>query len=375
MKKILVLFMSCLTLIAMAAPVSAEVQGGAFTFSPFFGGYVFDGTQHLNAAIAPGFRAGYNFTKNWSLEGGFTYVPLSSTNALVTTKGDQYNLRGELLYHLMPENRLVPFLALGGGWSKTVNFFGDNADATLNYGGGVKYFINDWMALRGDVRHILSFHGSELGAGGNWSNIEYNFGLSFQIPLPKAAPPVAKVEEAAPPAPEPPPAPAPAPPPPPAPAPAPGAATGPSELVLPGRLATPAPPPSAAVPEPVAPPAPPAWEGPTSWVAEKTEPPPGKVMVTGFKVVQNSLEIKATGRCIYQAYTLAQPSRLVIDIANGLNGFRDTRIQISRIGIEAVRMEDNSDFLRIILDSAQENLLPYRIEEMENGLKVIVTKP
>ena len=364
MKKTFLALIVLITAFIMASPVCADVQKGAITVSPFLGGYLFDGIQHLEGSLAPGLRLGYNLTKNWGVEGQFTYVPLHSTYASVTHTGDQYNLRGDLLYHFMPESQFVPFVALGGGWSRSTKFFGpENDDATLDYGAGVKYFITDWIALRGDVRHIISFHTSKEGATDNWQNVEYNVGISFQIPMKKAATPIAKVEEAkaAPmvikPAPAAPPA------------------TGPYELLLPGRLPSgsgQAPAPEAESAEgPAA-----GWEGLTSWMAEKTDVPEGKILVVGYKVVDNSLEIIATDKVKnYKVYTLAQPSRLVIDITDGLNGFRTNSILIRRLGIATVRMEDTPDYLRIILDAAQENLLPYRIEETEKGLKVIVTKP
>jgi len=36
----------------------------------------------------------------------------------------------------------------------------------------VKYFIRDWLALRGDVRHVLAF-------GSVHSNLEYTVGVTF----------------------------------------------------------------------------------------------------------------------------------------------------------------------------------------------------
>lgn len=369
MKKILLPMIILVTAVLTSSPALAEVREGAFTISPFVGGYTFDGVQHINTNVAAGLRFGYNLTKNWGVEALFSHVPVRSTNAFNTAKRDQYGVRGDILYHFMPESRLVPFVALGDGWSKTVTTNLDNDDATLAYGGGVKYFLTDWLALRGDVRHIFSFHPSDQWKDNYWQNVEYTAGLTFQFDMPRPATPAVKeampVEEVKPPIPAPvevipPPVPAPA--------------SGPDEVILPGRLPSPQAPVPAPVPEPI--PAPVhIWEGPTSWRAEKTEVPEGKILVTGFKIVQNSLEIIATGHCYYHVYTLAQPSRLVIDITNGLNGFRDNRIQINKIGISAVRLEDNPEFLRIILDSAQENLLPYRIEEIESGLKVIVTKP
>ena len=51
------------------------------------------------------------------------------------------------------------------------------------------YFLNDWVALRGDVRHILSFHSSKFGAGNYWSNYEYTAGVTFQFGGTRAAVP------------------------------------------------------------------------------------------------------------------------------------------------------------------------------------------
>jgi Outer membrane protein beta-barrel domain/AMIN domain len=378
MNKTLLPLILLVTAFLTSSPAFAEVQGGAFTFSPFVGAYTFDGVQHLQTNVSTGLRYGYNLDEHWAGEVQFTYVPLETTNAAITGKGELYGVGANLLYHFMPKNRLVPFVVLGGNWlSSTVAGHTESDRASLDYGVGLKYFLNDFVALRVDARHIFSFHRSHplTGSVDYWQNAEYNAGLSFQFGAPPPATPVLKAEAPAPEPVEMKPAPAPEPVEmKPAPAPAPPPAHGPDEMLLPGRLPSPPSAPPAPAPEPAPAPAP-AWEGPNSWQAEKTVAPEGKILVTGFRIVQNSLEIRATQRFYYQIYTLAQPSRLVIDINNGLNGFRDNRIDINKIGISALRLEDNPDFLRIILDAAQENLLPYRIEELEKGLKVIVTTP
>jgi outer membrane beta-barrel protein len=374
MRKSFLALSALVTALVMSSPAGAEVRGGEITLSPFVGGYVFDGVQHMNASVATGLRLGYNLTNNWGVEGQFTYVPIESIISSDADKGYQYSLRGDVLYHLMPESRLVPFLALGGGWSlidkRSVS---PNQDATLDYGAGVKYFLNDMVALRGDVRHIFSFHPHTPNQKGVWENVEFTVGLALQFGMPQSAAPVVEVEkpreEVTAPAPVPvemKPAPALVLPP----------AVGANEIILPGRLASPKASAAAPVPERVPVPPAPVSEGPTSWLAEKTDVPEGKIMVTGYKIVENALEILATERIRdYKVYTLVQPSRLVVDIKNGLNGFRANSILINRVGITTVRMEDGSDYLRIVLDAAEENLLPYRIEETEKGLKVIITKP
>src|ERR1700681_1173311 len=98
------LLLALLVAALTATPVFAQVQGGAFTASLFDGGYTFDGNQPLKTNFAKGVRLGYNLTGNWGIEGQFTYVPLQSTLAGVQNQGEQYSLRGDLLYHFMSES-------------------------------------------------------------------------------------------------------------------------------------------------------------------------------------------------------------------------------------------------------------------------------
>ena len=164
--------------LAMGSTAFADVRAGAITVSPFVGGYTFDGVQQVETNAATGIKVGYNVTKNWGVEGQFSYVPLRSTNAAAPNSGEQYGARLDVLYHFLPDGKFSPFLALGGGWS-LIDYYVDNQDATLAYGGGFKYSINKWIALRTDVRHIFSFHLERQGSF--WSNFEYTAGLTFQL--------------------------------------------------------------------------------------------------------------------------------------------------------------------------------------------------
>jgi OOP family OmpA-OmpF porin len=88
----------------------------------------------------------------------------------------------------MPDSRLVPYVAAGlGGITLEDNPDGSNTNPLYNYGGGVKYFLNDNVALRGDVRHMVTFDD-------HYNNLVYAVGLTFQFPtkqevVPVAAPP------------------------------------------------------------------------------------------------------------------------------------------------------------------------------------------
>ncbi len=172
--------MTFAALCIMAAPVAAGERAGALSLSPFVGGYTFDGVEHLRSAPVYGLRIGYDLTKNWEVEivGDYqatkrTQGTHSSINAL--------SYRLDILYNLMPDGPLVPYLAIGGGGITKGHGSsyqgGSNTDATANAGLGLKYFLTDSIALRGDARQLFIFenHNSIMY---NW---EYTAGLTFLI--------------------------------------------------------------------------------------------------------------------------------------------------------------------------------------------------
>lgn len=183
-----------LLVIALSAPAMAEIRPGAFSVSPFAGGFLFEGNQDLKHKPVYGLRLGYDFTKNWGAEAVFDYVDTKYKTTDANT--DVYNYRVEGLYHFMPESKLVPFLAVGAG-GMTIDYRDDTSDKTraaLAYGAGLKYFLTDWLALRGDVRHVLAF-------GSVHNNLEYALGLTFYFggskPAPVAREPKPMAEEKA----------------------------------------------------------------------------------------------------------------------------------------------------------------------------------
>lgn len=207
MKRILSCISFCAFLLC-AGSGFAEIRPGAFTLSPFIGGYTFDGAQHIETAPVYGIRGGYDFTKNWGAEAVFDYAATDTTGS----NGNNlnfYRYGADALYHFMPDQKLVPFIAAGFG-GRTIDYsaaeISDRTHALFDYGAGLKYFITKNMALRGDIRHLIVFDNTQ-------NNLEYGMGLTFLFGAEKPAPvPVA------PPPPPPAPKPAPIPPPPPAPA-------------------------------------------------------------------------------------------------------------------------------------------------------------
>ena len=160
-------------MLAVAATGHAQVKAGAFSVSPFIGGYTFEGNQDLKSTLVYGLRGGYNFTKNWGVEGFFSYLNSESKSLAGNPGMKVYSYGVEGLYHFMPENRLVPFLAVGvGEMSYRSDVLGDRNKIMADYGAGLKYFLTENVALRADVRHVLPFND-------RFNDLLYTFGIHF----------------------------------------------------------------------------------------------------------------------------------------------------------------------------------------------------
>jgi OOP family OmpA-OmpF porin len=161
--------MVCLLFIARTA--AAEIRPGAVSLSPSIGGYVFDGDQCLEDNVAYGLGLGYHFDEHWATELGLNYISTESDRNGCNEDVYLYHMDG--LYHFMPSERLVPFIAAGVGG---IIFDPDKAhsdhDLAANYGAGLKYFLTENVALRGDVRHVISFSETQ-------NNLLYTVGFTF----------------------------------------------------------------------------------------------------------------------------------------------------------------------------------------------------
>lgn len=200
MKKRTALLMSIAALCITAAPVAAGEREGAFSISPFVGGYTFDGVQHLETAPLLGLRLGYDLTRNWGVEAVGHYLETDGTHSDRSINSLSY--RADILYNFMPDGPLVPYLAAGGGGityghgidGLKINHR-TNTDATINGGMGLKYFLTDSIALRGDARQLFILKSSD-SPHYNWeytAGITILFGGNRTAPVavqPPPAPPV-----------------------------------------------------------------------------------------------------------------------------------------------------------------------------------------
>lgn len=183
MKKVLNKILPAILLVTLATPGFAENREGAFTLSPFVGGYVLDKATPFESRPIFGLRAGYNFTENLGAEAMFGYS-LSETKLSQGSAGsketDLYQYGVDVLYHFMPKSNIVPFVEVGGGVThfkvpSTPSIGHPYYIGQVNYGAGVKYFVNPDVALRADVRHAILVQ----DAANN--NLEYAVGLTFNF--------------------------------------------------------------------------------------------------------------------------------------------------------------------------------------------------
>lgn len=111
----------------------------AWTLTPMVGYQVFDGGLDLSDDVSFGLALGYNLTSNWALELDLRYTPSETDfQGMKNQDVDIWTLSGNVLYHFLPEQRLVPYLAAGAG---VVIYDADGADSNdedymASWGGG-----------------------------------------------------------------------------------------------------------------------------------------------------------------------------------------------------------------------------------------------
>ncbi|MBA4372041.1 MAG: hypothetical protein C0402_04185 [Thermodesulfovibrio sp.] len=165
MIRLILILMTVLFAASVPALATAEIREGSFELSPFIG-YALPGHDFDDRPVY-GLRAGYNFTKNWGLEGALEYI---------NHVGELYH--ADVVYHFTPEQAFNPFLFAGVGAAHVRKESG--TDVMGNFGLGFKYSLTDKIAFRTDVRDVFTdFHSVVATAG-----LTFTFGGK----TPKAAP-------------------------------------------------------------------------------------------------------------------------------------------------------------------------------------------
>jgi OmpA-OmpF porin, OOP family len=169
-------------MMAMPGAVSAGERAGAVGVSLGAGVHVFDNQQDIRKDALGTLGLGYGITDRLATEivfgfGGFDHKYFDREHCCCSEDDVRaYMLRGEALYHFRPEGKLVPFIAAGiGGVRVEGDHYADDEYFTLNYGAGVKYYVSDNIAFRGDARHVYApedYHNNFSATVG----LHFNFG-------------------------------------------------------------------------------------------------------------------------------------------------------------------------------------------------------
>jgi len=177
----------------------AEIRENSFSLTPQMGGYVFEGNQdirNVKNGITYGLGVGYNFSENFGAE--FVYDTLDARTRSTKENVDGYLVHLDALYHFRFDSeripipyieRLTPYIAAGIGMiNLDPSYLNVDNSFLVNYGVGLKFFLTDYLALRGDVRHVLTLdemYNNLLYTGG----LEFVFGGVKKVKTPPPPPP------------------------------------------------------------------------------------------------------------------------------------------------------------------------------------------
>lgn len=168
MKQWIITLVLCLApFTSLATEANQTSQAGRFYVNPMVGGLQMESSAY-DPEVNYSLGGGYNYNANLSSEFRASYAQEKSG-----PDGDVQTFTLGALYHLLPEQRLVPYLAAGIG-VLTVDQEGDDNDhhLQLNYGAGLKYFLNQDWAVNTELRHLLATSGEP-------NNLLYSAGVVY----------------------------------------------------------------------------------------------------------------------------------------------------------------------------------------------------
>lgn len=128
--------------------------------TPMISYFDFDSGRGLDEGVAPGLGIGWQLSDRWTIEG---VAHIGDADAAGGGETDFGQYRADLLYALGNLNGWVPYAAVGIG---LVDFDvpelvtqNNGLDAQGNFGLGIRRFVTDELAVRGDVRGFSNFDG------------------------------------------------------------------------------------------------------------------------------------------------------------------------------------------------------------------------
>lgn len=177
--------------------------------TPTLGGLIVDSEQGVDSAPMYGLKFSYDHigsTMADSLGVELTGNYLSSSTSKGGQKASAYLFRTDAIYSIGPRNKWVPYLVVGlGGLFLDKNGTRDNSPL-FNYGMGIRYFYEDYLAFRFDARQLFVY--DAIATSNDYevsTGVTYYFGKERKKPvppkpkpttLPKAVPIISETEAA-----------------------------------------------------------------------------------------------------------------------------------------------------------------------------------
>lgn len=194
-----VLGIACIIFSSMTCTmVSAQEPELSYFITPYVGYMWFDNDQDVDDAPAYGLRLGYNFTKYFGLETSVEYIntDYDTNNDSRSVNIGNYRLDG--IFNLLPDSQLVPFVfaGIGGQYIDYPSGTHDRNAATVNYGAGLKLFLDESTALRADIRQVHIFQ--NIDDMDDRRDIEATLGVTYYFGGPYAEPAPEPVAQATP---------------------------------------------------------------------------------------------------------------------------------------------------------------------------------
>jgi outer membrane beta-barrel protein len=155
---------------------------GSFTVTAYAGGYSFD---HKSNSFAAGGRLGYYVFDFVEVEGGVSWTHVRRPAEIVESlfglslEAEDFHM---LFYEMnvnvkaLPGRQLVPYGTVGVGSS----ILRGTTEPSLNYGGGIHFFVKKRTALRWEFRTYHFDSGSENARRSN-TNFMFTLGTTFLL--------------------------------------------------------------------------------------------------------------------------------------------------------------------------------------------------
>jgi len=168
----------------MVASLSfANTANYSYEVTPMIGGVLPEGNLDIENHLTYGLRVGINLENAIFGQFELGYDRSSSVDYDASTLDTSFNrYYGNFIkeYKMTPESALYALIGIGYEDVKNEQF--DNKNSMFaQYGGGVKYWMNENFALKAEVRHAIKAHSGD-------NNLFYSLG--FVIPLDAKAKPV-----------------------------------------------------------------------------------------------------------------------------------------------------------------------------------------